>query len=133
MATQEIAEESKNKLLGQVEASTQELEQVLADSIYNSAIAVTVSLVVLIFIIVLVSLVLFVKMGIISTEKAVIAFVIMIIYIVVLSVIFVNYAYEYTRRRVKAAGEVFTNYVASQEAINDIYGAAVVYRTVAGF
>ena len=127
-----VAQVSKDKILTQVEASTAVLEDVLAASIYNSVLAIAVVIVILMITLIIISLVLLIYLGIISTSKAIAAFVIASVYILVIAVIFVRFTYEYSLNKARNAGAVFNNYVASEKAIETVYNAAVIYKQVAG-
>jgi len=121
------AEESKNAILDEIRASTTALENTLTDSAHLAAIAIATDLVILLILLFVISLVTFVYIGILSWEKATIAFAIVVVYLIIVGLIFTTYARDYTRKSVRGAGEVFNNYVASEDAVNLVYQTVLTY------
>ena len=121
------AQESQDAILQQVREASAELGEVLTESAYLATVPVSQNLICLLIILLIVSLVLLVYLGIISAMKAAIFFVISIVYLVILAALFTIYTREYTRRSIAGALAVFNNYVASEEAIDTIYNAVLVY------
>lgn len=128
--TQAEAEASQNSILEQVRTSSDGLEVVLAASVRDTALSIAVVLVILLITLIIISLVLFVYLDIITVTKAAVALIISSLYIVIISVVFVSFSSEYTLKRLRAAGEVFNNFVSSETVIEIINGAAEVYRSV---
>ena len=128
--SQSEAETSKDAILQQLRASTHTLEDIVADSIGNSAMAIAVIVVILMLTLIIISLAIFVYLGVITGEKSLIALFLSSVYIVAVSTMLVRYVTEYVLKSARATGDVFNNYVSSEDAVETINGTATTYKTV---
>ena len=131
VTTQASAEASKNYILGQLDASTGRLVDVLVLTIRDSCFSIAVNVVVLILLLLILSLILLIVMKIISVRKAVYVFLIALVFMVILAIIFVSFCTFYARKQLNANRFIFTNFVASQEALALIDSAAGAYLLAA--
>lgn len=122
------AQASQDAILEQVKNASLELGEVLTESTYLATIAVSQNLICLLIVLLIVSLILLIYLGVISLMKAVIFFVIAMIYLIIIAAVFTIYTRDYTRKSISGALLVFNNYVASEDALDTIYNAVLVYH-----
>lgn len=129
--TQAQAEQSKNYVLSKVNESTDKLESFLLLGYYSSIFTIAISLVMIMIIVFVIVVLIMVYSNIITRYKALIAFLLWFVFVIVMAIIFVTYSYRFTEKRIKAGGEVYKNFIASERIPVIIDTAAGIYLKTA--
>jgi len=130
---QAIAQQSKNDILKQVRESTIKLENVIANSIYAAAFSMAINVVIVMLLLFMITVIILIYLNIITVYKAIYAFGLWAIFVLIMASIFVAYVYRYSLKKLRDTGHVFVNFVSSEEVLRIINDSAGVYRQVAGF
>lgn len=125
----QAAEESKNAILAKLLISTSELETDIVNIITNTSVRLSIIIGVVLLLLVSISLIAFIYLGLISPQKAAIAFAVAFIYIIVMFTVFIQFTGFYSRKRLNNANKIFNNFIASEDVLRIVNGAAVVYNT----
>jgi glucan phosphoethanolaminetransferase (alkaline phosphatase superfamily) len=130
--TQAQAEQSKDYILGRVNESTDKLVSSLTLGYYSAVFTIAITLVMVMIILFAMIVLIMVYANIITVNKAMVAFLIWFVFFKVMAGIFVIYTYKYAGKRIKKAGEVYKNFIASEKIPVIIDTAAGIYVKTAG-
>ena len=125
--TQPIAEESKDYILENVVEKSNKLAEVASSTIINSVFALVINVVVLLILILIISLICLTYFRVISLQKAAIVFTVWSVIIIVLGIVVTTYIEMYVKKRLETTSNIFTNYIASEDALLLVNEAATVY------
>jgi hypothetical protein len=121
------AEASKNYILNQLDTSLDKLEVTLTNTVRDTAFAIGVNIMIIILLLLFLFLIILVYMRIISLGKAAIALLVGFILLFVLVSVFVIFVRIYTQRQIRLIGDIYTNFVGSEDTLRIINEAAGVY------
>jgi predicted acyltransferase len=123
------SEISKDRILTQLKASTILFGATVTETINRSTTGIAVVAVAVLLVILFVCIVGFAYFGIISVNKAGALLVVGVICVLILGYIFAAFSTVYTKRRIGNVVLLLNNYFASEEALENINGAAQAYLT----
>jgi hypothetical protein len=125
---QAVAEQSKNAILSDLLVSSSNFANDIVNTVTNTSITLAVILSVILLLLISITLIIFFYLGIISSQKAVIAFAVSFIYIVIMFIVFVRFTEFYSRKRLNNAIRIFNNFIASENVLIIINGTAEAYN-----
>lgn len=124
--------ESKDKILLHLKESSAKLEEEIVSTVCRLTLYTAVIMSLIVLLLVLICIIALVYMDIVSSKRGLITMTIVIVYFVILSVVFVTYSTDFCEKRFSKAGEIYNNYIASEDVLVTIEGAAGAYLKATG-